>query len=113
MEPSEGHVQVNNFGSVTNQTNIDRSVALPRADLQAGVAQLRALMAAGAIPGSEGPEVVAEVEAYLNEADGQPTGRLKAALQRLRHLLVVGGASADDVAKVAGAITAISAVIGG
>ncbi|MEU4544879.1 hypothetical protein [Nonomuraea dietziae] len=106
-------MQVNNFGSVTHQTNIDRSVALPQADLQAGVAQLRELIATGAIPKNVGTEVVAEVEESLDEAGGQPTGRLKVALQRLRDLLAAGGASADDVAKVAGAITAISAIVGG
>ncbi|WP_336205862.1 hypothetical protein [Nonomuraea sp. LPB2021202275-12-8] len=106
-------MQVNNLGPITNQTNIDHSVALSRDDLQAGVAQLRSLIKAGAIPESVGSEVVAEVEASLNEANGQPTGRLKGALQRLRDLLAVGGASADDVAKVASAITAISAIVGG
>ncbi|MGI5155877.1 hypothetical protein [Microbispora sp. CA-102843] len=38
-------MQVNNFGSITNQTNIDRSFVSPRADLDAGVAQLKQLMA--------------------------------------------------------------------
>jgi hypothetical protein len=106
-------VQVNNFGSVTNQTNIDRNITFPQSDVQAGIAQLRQLVTAGTIPQSAGTEVVAEVEESLNEADGQPTGRLKASLQKLRDMLAVGGASADDVAKVAGAITAVSAMLGG
>ncbi|MEV5504399.1 hypothetical protein AB0M50_54245 [Nonomuraea fuscirosea] len=106
-------MQVNNFGSVTNQTNIDHSVTWPQADVQAGIAQLSQLIAAGSIPQTIGMEVVAEVEKSLNEAGGQPTSRLKASLLRLRDMLSVGGASADDVAKVAGAISAISAIIGG
>ncbi|MFF4125707.1 hypothetical protein ACFYYP_19460 [Microbispora rosea] len=106
-------MQVNNFGSVTNQTNIDRSFVSPRADLDAGVAQLKQLMAAGAIPESVGAEVVAEVGESLDEANGRPTGRLRAALVRLRDMLAIGGASADDIAKVAGAIAAITAALGG
>ncbi|MEQ4720199.1 hypothetical protein [Nonomuraea sp. B19D2] len=98
---------------MTNQTNIDRNISFPQADVQAGIAQLRQLIAAGSIPQAAGTEIVTEVEESLDEADGQPTGRLKASLQKLRDLLAVGGASADDVAKVAGAITAVSAIIGG
>jgi hypothetical protein len=106
-------VQVNNFGPVTNQTNIDRSVTLPIADMRAAVAQLKALINAGAIPSAIGGEVVAEVENSLDESGGQPTTRMKAALQRLRDLLRRGGACADDVAKVTGAISAVSAIVGG
>lgn len=106
-------MQVNNFGSVTNQTNIDRTISFPQGDIQAGIAQLRQLIAAGSIPQTAGTEVVIEVEESLNEANGQPSGRLKASLQKLRDLLAAGGASADNVAKVAGAITAVSAIIGG
>ncbi|SEU40094.1 hypothetical protein [Nonomuraea wenchangensis] len=106
-------MQVNNFGSVTNQTNIERNISFPQADIQAGIAQIGRLIAAGAIPEAAGAEVVAEVEESLNEADGKPTNRLKASLQKLRDLLAIGGASADDVAKVASAITAVSAIIGG
>ncbi|MEV4563307.1 hypothetical protein AB0K12_05975 [Nonomuraea sp. NPDC049419] len=106
-------MQVNNFGPVTNQTNIDRGLSFPQTDIQAGIAQLRELIAAGSIPQAIGTEVVTEVEQSLNDADGQPTGRLKASLQRLRDMLAAGGASADDVAKVAGAITAVSGIVGG
>jgi hypothetical protein len=98
---------------VTNQTNIDRSISFPQADVQAGIAQLRHLIATGSVPQVIGAEVVAEVEESLAEADGQPTGRLKASLQKLHHLLSTGGASADAVAKVAGAISTVSAIIGG
>ncbi|MEV5327956.1 hypothetical protein WBK31_07635 [Nonomuraea sp. N2-4H] len=106
-------MQVNNFGPVTNQTNIDRSFSFPRDDIQDGIAQLRKLIAAGAIPQVIGTEVVTEAEESLNGADGRPTGRLKASLQRLRDMLAVGGASADEVAKIAAAITAISGIVGG
>ncbi|MEV4105804.1 hypothetical protein AB0J42_36675 [Nonomuraea sp. NPDC049649] len=106
-------MQVNNYGSVTNQTNIDHSFAFPRADLDTGLAQLRQLVATGAIPQVIGTEVVTELEESLSEANGRPTGRLKAALVRLRDMLSIGGASADDVAKVASAITAITAALGG
>ncbi|TXK39469.1 hypothetical protein [Nonomuraea sp. C10] len=106
-------VQVNNFGSVTNQTNIDRSISLPQADIQAGIEQLKQLIAAGSIPQTVGTEIVADVEDSLNEAGGRPTSRLKFSLLRLRDMLAAGGASADDVAKVAGAIAAVSGIIGG
>ncbi|MEU6722934.1 hypothetical protein ABZ917_04370 [Nonomuraea wenchangensis] len=112
-ERSGDKVQVNNFGSVTNQTNIERNISFPQTDIQAGIAQIGRLIAAGAIPEAAGAEVVAEVEDSLNEADGKPTNRLKVSLQKLRDMLAIGGASADDVAKVASAITAVSAIIGG
>ncbi|MEU4580407.1 hypothetical protein [Nonomuraea sp. NPDC023979] len=106
-------VQVNNFGSVANQTNIDHSISFPQADIQAGIGKLKQLIATGSIPETVGTEIVAEVEESLDEADGRPTSRLKASLLRLRDMLAVGGASADDVAKVAGAVTAVSEIIGG
>lgn len=66
-------MQINNFGPVTNQTNIDRSVFFPQADIQAGIGQLKQLMAAGSIPHTVGTEIVAEVEESLDEAGGRPT----------------------------------------
>ena len=106
-------MQVVTNGNVYFQHNIDNSVTYAQSDLRKGLEQLKQMIASGAVTTTGGSEVITEVAASLDEANGQPTGRLKAAAQRLRDILAKGGATAEDVGKIAAVIGAISAAIGG
>ncbi|MBN6051469.1 hypothetical protein JYK22_05935, partial [Nonomuraea sp. RK-328] len=109
-------MQVNNYGTVNGQNNTQNTYNAPTQNifvrLRESLETLEQLIADGSVPPEAGMQAVRELRASMEESPAQPTGRLRAAAERVRTLLSAGGAAADDVGRAAQAIAAIGAAIG-